>query len=407
MPGDTIIFIVLYFFIAIPFLISYYKKHKSSPVLFFVMMQVVMFTGIITAPQAKSENGNLLITFYVLALFFYILGVSFSTLIYEKRNSVSFHSSSSGNLNLLEAVAIRKKQYYVIFFLIIISVLACLWFYAKAGMNLFVLASLNFFTDNLTVFRDERFSFFDIQGVGYIYQLRTVILPAFNLFLLFGEPVRKYRRWGWYLFPISLIFLLGTGQRNAFVFLMAFLIVYLILLNKNNLYRVNPRKLLLFGLAAVFFLIVMTVANGRVSDESSSVFVGALWSIFERIFSINSKSALAAFDYIQTQPTVWGYDWMMMLADILPGKTNYLSVDRIVYYIAYGNYSGSGPPCIWGSAWYNWSYFGVTVFPFLLGFFYQQVYFYFKNRRRRLDLFFNSFFRYIWLCGPWEVSIHF
>ena len=94
----------------------------------------------------------------------------------------------------------------------------------------------------------------------------------------------------------------------------------------------------------------------------------------EELFEVNQGSAITAFRYIDSQDTVWGYDWLKMLEQILPGKSNYLPVDNISYYMDYGTYSGTNPPCLWGSAWYNFSFIGITVYPFIIGLSFQKIY---------------------------------
>ncbi|HHX69780.1 MAG TPA: oligosaccharide repeat unit polymerase [Gallicola sp.] len=363
-----------------------------------MVMQIVMFTGIITSPKSNTENGNTLIVIYLSSMIFFISGVVMQDIIHQIKRK-NFVSNNVINVNYYTT---NHRQYNIILFFILLSLILSTWFYTYAGVNVFISALNDFFSSSSNTYRDERMSFFNIPGTGYIYQFRTVILPVLNIFLLLAEPSKKYRRFAKIILPFTVIFLLGTGQRNAFVFVLVFIVIFMYKLHYNSFLKINKKTFILFVSTSFLFLIILTIANNRVSEEENSIFIGAVKSIFERIVSINSTSALSAFNYIQTQQTAWGYDWLMMIADILPGKTDYLSVDRIVYFIAYGNYSGTGPPCIWGSAWFNWSYLGVTVYPFFLGLIYQYIYYYFKRSRSRLYLLFYSFF--IVYLGMWTMS---
>lgn len=388
---------VLYILIAIYFLLTHYKKYSITPSLIFIAMQLVMFLGIITAPDALEKYGEHLILIYFSSLIFFIFGIhSVKSQIAINNKNSSLLSKHINNDNL------SNYQKQMIYFLIIVSILFCFYFYMSAGVNLFIESLIDFINGRINVYRNERLSFFSISGVGYIYQFRTIILPVLNIFLVIGQR-RKYTRIGLTILPLTLIFILGTGQRNAFVFFLLFIFFYIKLLGNNLNIQINKKYLVIFYSLSLLFLIILTISNGRVNSENNSQVNGAIQSLADRTFGVNSKTALFAFKYIETQPTVWGYDWLMMLADILPGKSGYLSVDRIVNYLAYGTYDGTGPPCIWGSAWYNWSIFGATLFPFILGILYQNVYIAFSRivNSKLSILIYAALCTYmgIWFCG--------
>lgn len=391
----------LYILIAIIFLLYTYKRYRFTPPLVFVGMQLLMFIGIRTAPQANSAWGIKLTYIYFFTLIFFIIGVIFSNALHKK-HSLKTHKTNKIIESVNDKGIPTKSQYFIIIGLVVLSILLCTWFYAQSGGNLLIKSIKDFFSSTEVNYSNERRQFFGISGTGYIYQFRVVILPILNIFLVFGQPRKNYKKFGIIITPLTLLFLLGTGQRNAFVFMLLFLFVYIFVLKTEFRQQINYNLLVVLVSFSIFFLIVLTISNGRVSEEDNLI-IGALESLLDRITGVNSRTALSAFKYIDTQPTVWGYDWLMMLADILPGKSGYLSVDRIVYYLSYGTYNGTGPPCIWGSAWYNWSYFGATLFPLILGIIYQNIYYIFKRRdhTKLNSLIYIALVVYfgIWFCG--------
>ena len=408
---------VLYLIISIPAAIYCFKKYRLSAVTIFLFMQILMFVGIMLAPKAATEVGQKLIVIYLFALVCFLLGVGFRSKFATKADikykkllaskeiespSVSMRSSEYNYVSSDVMLTSDKRpwQNFVIKIIVAVSILACVYFFLAAGMNVFVESMKNFISGENQNLADDREGYFGVSGMGYIYQFRVVLLPILTAYLVLATKTKAWIKLS--LSILMLIFLLGTGQRNAFVFFVAIVIIYWVSLPKSDRH-ISKTIIGAFGAFAILAMVVLTIANGRVSSDSDNMIVGAIKSLIDRVLFVNQKTAHTAFNYINTQPTVWGYDWWMMMMDILPGKSGYLSVDRIVFYISYGNYSGTGPPCIWGSAWYNFSYLGVTLFPFILGFLYQSFYFWYKRQKTdslKLLLYCSiSFFLGIWFCG--------
>ena len=359
--------IIIYTVIMVPYTVIYFRKHRINPVSLFLFMQLSFFYGICFAPKGQWPVSIKLETLYVFADLFFVFGVEFGKRVRFSRKTVGIGAYTDEELS--------RNQRLTVWIITGVSILACLYFFAAGGINVFLESLKDFFRgDTESYYQNEREQFFNISGVGYIYQFRTVLLPICSAYFLFAakRKIPKIAALG--LFVLMTIFLLGTGQRNAFVFVCAILVVYFYLMRREYRIKVvSKMTLLIFGFAAVLFLVVLTISNKRVSGADNAV-LAALESLVDRFLGVNQRTAITAFRYIDTQPTVWGYDWWMMMMDILPGKSGYLSVDRIVFYMAYGNYSGTGPPCLWGSAWYNFNILGVTIFPLLLGYLYQNVY---------------------------------
>lgn len=373
-----LILYLMYYLILAVFLYSHIRKYMITPVSIFLILQGLMFSGLIAAPQINTPAARKLSVIYYFAMLFFISGVIITNSV-QKRRAVNGFSS---RLQVMSDNDPSKNQIIKLWFVLVISVMFSVYLFAEAGGNV-LLKSLNSLVrgHEVTIQSDRR-NFLSVSGTGYLYQFRAILVPILSAFFLWGTNSQNDKRLVYNLiFIMAIFFVLGSGQRNAFVFFGLFVVVFLYYSSKIFQKKVNTTHLLLFVSFSIVFLVALTITNNRVKQyHSSNAIVGAILSLIDRFLGVNSRTAITAFTYIDEQTTVWGYDWMMMLVDILPGKTDYLSIERIVYRILYGTYNGTGPPCIWGSAWYNWSFLGVSLFPFILGIVYQNIFWHFKRK---------------------------
>ena len=396
MDIQFIINIIIFTATVIPYTLLYIRKYRLTPVSFFLMMQISFFYGICFAPKGQWEQAIKLETLYVVADICYILGVELG-----RKVRTSKHTMGRGNFVDDE---IDQNQRLTVWVITIVSIIACAYLFIAGGINVFINSLIDFFRGSTEIYSQERAGFFGVSGQGYIYQFRTVLLPLCATYFLFATQNKLPKVLSGGLFALMVIFLLGTGQRNAFVFYCAIVCVYMYLMWREHQIKIMSKKtLIVLGSFAVLFLAILTISNNRVSSDGN-MFIGALESLLDRFLGVNQRTAITAFRYIDTQPTVWGYDWWMMMMDILPGKSGYLSVDRIVYYLSYGTYSGTGSPCLWGSAWYNFNFIGVTIFPLFIGYMYQNTYnkmIAFPNKNRFYMLLYSALCVYlgIWSYG--------
>ncbi|PID05895.1 MULTISPECIES: O-antigen polymerase [unclassified Sporosarcina] len=372
--------IVVYYIISILFILVHYTRYHITPALIFVSMQIVMFTGIIMSqalyPLYYVEKLSVM---YLLSLVFFVSGIMVVGLI---RSNKRIENSVVMEIPSIKYESYSSYQLKVIITLVSISTIVCSIFFFNAGINIFIESIKTFISGGNQVFTSQRKDFTEVRGVGYVYQFRTIILPLLNIFLLVGQKNKNVKVLGVVIIPFTVSFLLGTGQRNAFVFFLLFIFIYLILQKKHFKTGISKLKLTLLFIVSTIILSILTITNGRISSSSGNELTLSLLSILDRIFGVNSRAGLNGMMYIDSQQTVWGYDWLIMLVNILPFKVEYTSVASIVYNSLYGTYRGTEPPDIWSSAFYNWSWFGVIVFPFILGIIYHSIYFWFRNKTK-------------------------
>lgn len=348
---------IIYYLILFLYLFYTYKKEFISLPFIFLAAQGVMFSGIALIADMTVQADRTLLYVYLTALISFILGVEFFKR--TKTGAVKkpvYHRDAS-------LLTYQKERIYIIVF---ISIIACIYLFRAIGSNIFINVATSFFLSGEAVnVTEARLASYGVSGIGYVYQFRVILLPVLTAYLVSFNPKKAV---GYIVFPLMIIFLLGTGQRGGFVI---FGVMWLLSLIYNNKFgnQNNMKKIIIVGIIIFVLFGVMTVANGRVTSDNNNV-IGA---ILDRFVNDNQTTAVTAFRYISSQPTQWGQDWLYMLKDILPGKSDYLPVANRVFEILYGSTRGTAPPCIWGSTYYNWGPIGIVIFPFLLGVFYRYM----------------------------------
>lgn len=370
---------LIYYIIAVSYIIYSAKKCFITPNLIFVAAQLAMFTGIITYVNVDLEADRQLIYIYLITLVCFII----SSIFHYSRYGISRKKVCTSREEDL-----TQTQSAIIWIMVIISVIACSYFFSVAGGNVFLNSIQSFFGSGEYSTKYGRKNILGISGVGYIYQLRVVILPILTTYLISTGTMRP-KKIAWIIFPFMIILLLGTGQRGGFVMFMIIWVIALLYINRY--YQENNLKKIIC-LGVLFFLVFafITVLNGRVQNDGSVI--GAMMN---RILDDNQACAVYGFRYIVEQPTQWGKDWLAQMMDVLPGKNEYQALSvRIFAIMNGGSTAGTAPACIWGSAFYNWSWIGITVFPMLLAHFYAYMYNRFiqkKSNRLRLFLYAGIF----------------
>lgn len=370
------IVIALYFVIALIFGIRSYRKYFISPALIFVAMQTIMFTGILTYVNFNISSDQKLVLMYLVALLMFIFGTSIGKTMYPiHRNEVKLTSSK---LSLYQQIAVLG--------LVGVSIVACTYFFVSSGYNVFVQMLQAFAGGSTGNYTDERLALNNVWGVGYIYQFRVIIFPILCAFLVTCKHHKYLKLLGYICFPIMIVFILGTGQRGGFVMFILMFVVALLYMYK--FYRQREIKIILVLLVsgALIIFSFMTIFNGRVASGEN-----VIQSLISRIFNENQECAVIAFRYIDSTKIQYGRDWFLSLMDILPGKNDYQQLSYVIFEIMYGTDRGTAPPCIWGSAYYNFGWFGVALMPFVMGILYHKLYYVFRTQDiNRLRIFLYS-----------------
>ena len=259
--------------------------------------------------------------------------------------------------------------------LIWLSVGICVAYYSAVGY-LAILESLRAIASgtetDLAALRLESYSGSRYLFPGYVNQFKNALLPALTVVVI-AQLFASGHRWRWAvsvtLGATAILFLLGTGQRGAFVSsgIMTVIAIYLIAP------KIAPKATvwLTFLVVPLFFL--STLASGRAARdlESTEGLFGGLGVMFEqlafRLLGSNQESSVAGFRYIFEREVPFAQEWWQSLIGLFPGQPGSDLSNRI-FASLYGSTRGTAPLSIWGSAYHNLGFVGTLVFAAILAF---------------------------------------
>lgn len=273
--------------------------------------------------------------------------------------------------------------------MIVLSISIAIWYYVNVGYNVFILGIEGMFTGttyDVRTLRLDSYAGSRYLFPGYVNQFKNVILPSLSVVAIhYAFSERKGYRWilTALLAPMSLVGILGTGQRGAFIQFIVALLVFT--------YYANPRKFRRRALIAVVAMApVLALATLILGRSSAALAPGSgivnqasvLWNeLARRIFVDNQQTGIAGFEYTRTAPIQWGTEWGGSLLDLLPGVTNPTqTLSSQVFRYLYGDSRGTAPPSMWGSVYYNFGWLGIVVGPMLLAVLYRKLTLFGLNR---------------------------
>ena len=348
------------------------KTNKLNPLYVWTILQITMYSGtfFITNKSNDIESYH----FYLYSLF--ILCSNITAIFYSISKKRKFHFTIRDT-----DVRFLKNTFYI-------SIIAVLFYFYLVGENLFVSSIKNIIITNdaLTDVKDRRFAFYSAGkyvAPGFFNLFKNFLLPAsFFSLILFDMTkriklsfLRKTIYW-----CIFLILILGTGQRGAFImsFVFAFAIAILLMDEKMK----NNFFIKLSTIATLFFTVstIFLARNTDVTFSDFNYFSVLSESIINRFLFVNQYSGLDTFKYITENEVIqWGYDWLMMLDQFMPGRSSYLPLDNKSFNYVYGNFRGTNPPSLMVSSYYNFGVIGVILTPVFFVIICNKVFKYFQE----------------------------
>lgn len=205
---------------------------------------------------------------------------------------------------------------------------------------------------------------------GYVNQFKNALLPALVIVVVIASfHARKSGRWLSALFfgGITIVFLLGTGQRGAFVTAAVLAVVTLYFVSPDK----APRYTLRFALVAIPLFFIATFATGRASSdllaaENPLAVVGVMFDqLAFRLLGSNQLTSTVGFHYVYTQEIPFASEWIKGFVGLLPGQEGSDLSNRI-FAMLYGSTRGTAPLSVWGAAYHNLGFVGALIFAVIL-----------------------------------------
>lgn len=357
-------------------------KHRSiTPSSLFIFFNYIMMMGVLPLLDlgVKEDQVHLFILCYSMVAI--VIADLVSRSVFFIRNSNSRVSSQIDFVSVIESEEnIVNTQ--IIKLIVFSSVILIYAFYSHIGYNVVLL----FFRSDISASQitDLRLQSYNTTGIlryGYIYQLRNIILPVCVMYLLYLESIKQRISHRisislliltFILSPLVVLFSVGTGQRGGFVIIFLFILMSLYLLNE-----LNAKQMIMLSLIVFIVFSILSVALGRsVIDTEGRVLqniTNQVYEIIKRILIDQQYPQVIGFRYIYNQDIAYGYDWLIMLRNLLPFEVEYVPISKIIFSVIYGSTRGTAPISIWASIYYNFGWFGSITMPIIIVFIYNFI----------------------------------
>jgi hypothetical protein len=405
-----ILIIIFYMIISCMFIYYTRKQWLLNPASLFVLTQLIFFIGLIQFTDMNIESDTVHLVINIVGMTQFIVAATLCNKIFQpsvktvkvwlslpyKRIESNFQFNTLISVIILTAILISFIYYY------------------RVGYNLFIDQALSVVKgeDPLSMYSDiagkrlDAYSGETYFAPGYTNQFKNVLLPLLVCYLYSRYFLLKKRRdllSALILSPLSLIFLLGTGQRGAFAIMTLVMFIFFnasLTSNKKKYFNI----ILCLCFIAVFSFSSYLIGRSLSHSDSGVDFFKMLMALPERILLGNQEAAVVGFHYVYPLPTQYGMDWVNDLMNLLPFKTkSNMNIASEAYYILFGSDRGTAPISIWGSIWYNWGPIGNLVIPFIMGLIYQGLYIKFIKGPKTLfrTLIYSSITVYLgtWIAG--------
>ena len=359
----------------------------ANPVFYFTAFQIINFLGTIPLLDFNVDVDRIYFFVYVVSLlsmlFGFVLGDVFFPV--ERRAIIAWQKFP---LEINVGIVYDKLIFALVLFSVMISVL----YFIAVGYNVFLLGIINLFSgggvvENVSDLRMASYNS-DMTGnyyyPGYVNQFKDTLLPI-SLFYLWAKRRIIQRRKLFlkyvltFLSLVSVVLILGTGQRGAFVLAMLQGGAFLMVVSNQK----ERRKIIIFG--ASFLMSFMILSTFMIGRTSSGVFnLGeSLSAIWWRIASANQTGAVIGFrEIIYKEPAQWGAEFWQSIVGLLPGVRGSMLSNRIAQKI-WGGY-GTAPPSNWGAIYYDFHWFGLVLIPAIFSIFIKYLYSRFYQKEKVL-----------------------
>lgn len=349
-----------------------------NPAVWFVIDQLRISLGTLFFLECDQIHEDVIYLFVMLSfLVFFISGTGVT-------KAISSCSPKKIRQWRDSPVQIESGQIFntLLWVIIITSIIISVLYYYAVGYNLFLSGIYSLLTGTGGVEDAETMRLYayasDVYfAPGYVNQFKNTLLPLLVTYIAISSFLLGRRRgliWAVLLTPAVIIFLLGTGQRGAFLVAAFCFIIFLL----NVIRRLKRRYILLSLVTIISLFMLSSLILGRSTKDIKDVndLLSLSMEIPSRLFEANQISGVEGFRYIYSKPTAWGTEWLSEVSQMIPGlkKSDNISIAAQIHKIMFGSARGTAPPSIAGSLWLNFHILGVTIFPFLLGMIYQAVY---------------------------------
>lgn len=244
-------------------------------------------------------------------------------------------------------------------------------YFAITGQNMIVMALTTGIEDDYSTIRLAMYAGDVYTAAGYFNQFKNFLLPLTSA-LIAHYMIQKNKNLGFIVSVVVVIVcglaVAGAGQRTYLVYSsLATLFGFLLL----NLGRPS-----LIGWRTVLFSILLFVAFSMMTmlyKVTASGILEPMRLALERIFLVQQRDGLVAFQFMYDRPIVWLEEWIASFLSLVPGHRGSGLANEIHDFI-FDSSRGTSPPTLVGSAYYNGGPILVALTFSFLGLLYSGLY---------------------------------
>ncbi len=373
-----LIILLIYVILALAYLWLMHRHWLLNPAPLWVLAQLTFFLGTVPLMNWDIEADRAYIVSMIVGLGFFIVGALAICLNSDSKEATIWLSSPIRHIE--SSVTFDRKLWAIV----TVSVGVSLMYFAAVGYNLFLDGILALargtgsLGDDVAGLRLEAYAGSQYFAPGYVNQFKNVLLPLAIGFLCARNYLSsRNRRTNTMLLGLlvllSVILLLGTGQRGPFVLAAAVTAAFFAAVLPARRAR---RILVVLLMSGVGLFSITSLILGRTTSQIAGMadISAVATELLARVSGVNQETGLIGFRYVYGLSVQNGADWVQSLISLVPGHQPQIGLAQEVYFVMFGTTRGTAPVSIWGSIWYNFGAIGIVVFPFLLGLLYQGVF---------------------------------
>jgi len=287
-----------------------------------------------------------------------------------RRSLGPLHLANQYNAFSNSITPIRPLQRVMLLILFIISVLVLFVYLSKVGFHNIALLSALDITDSQISIQAQRSSMGNaFEGKYHWYQLFMRFFLSIASVAFFGQWLLQKNFFSFILFIISFLIctfsmLMAIEKAPMVFYLISLLLIYTIIKTHG---RFRFKQLVKFGFFGIFLTSLMYIYF----MNAPSLLEGAKYTI-SRVFSGQMQ---ALYHYLEIFPEQINFLWGRSLPNpknLLPFEPFHLTKELSLMVFPQNKLAevvGSMPTFYWGEMYANFSYLGIIIPPFFIGYF--------------------------------------
>ena len=383
-------FIVAYIVLTGLVMSALWKYRQASPIFWFPASLLLMAIGTFALVDPRLVADRTYVAMFFVAQISVFAGVMLVV------TMTKLGAAFDGFAERPEIPNSMEERYLTVA-IFVLSTLITIGYYYAVGYNMFFLLITGNLDGDYSEMRLAMYSGDTYFAPGYVNQFKNVLLPLSAVVIAMWLRQSRYQLL-FYGFSavataITVIALLGTGQRAYILYSFVAVLFGIILHNSGRVRRGTTAKILiaLFPIALLFGFM-----TGAYKDITAGGPESLLATALQRFTSVQQEGALVGFRYIYAFDTVWFSEWWEGLRGLLPNERGSMLAHEI-HELMYLDPRGTVPLSSVGSAYYNGGVLGVMLLFSSLGLLYAYLYHRYLSGKRTIlrSMTYGSLFFYL------------